>query len=95
MGVMDKVRGKFGKKSREKFECVPSEDGSVACRLFREFDDKSQQELASESFRMDQNCVGIANSMIEHEPGALDRLEKKAYKRIRDKCKTTNKPQDY
>jgi len=83
------------RKGKEKFSCQQGEDGKLHCRSFREFEDGTRVELAGIDFSFDANCRGVADSMWENEPGALDKLEKKSYKRLQEKCKTINKPSDY
>lgn len=82
-------------KGKEKFSCQQEQDGKVVCRSFRELDDGTRQPLAEMHFEFDGACRGVATHMSEDEPGALEKLEKKAYKRIQDKCKSTPKPGDY
>lgn len=83
------------KKSKEKFSCEQGPDGKVICQSFREFEDGTRQQLAEMQFEFGADCRGVATHMEEHESGALDKLEKKAYKRIQDKCKSIPKPGDY
>lgn len=83
------------KRGKEKFDCRQDEGGRVICRSFREFDDGTRTELAGMDFSFDGQCNGVADVMFENEDGALSRLEKKAFKRIQDKCKSIQKPEDY
>lgn len=89
------IRNFLPKKGKEKFECHTGEDGKVQCRSFRQFEDGTRTETASMDFEFGSDCQGMATSMQENEPGALDKLEKKAYKRIQSKCKSAIKPSDY
>ncbi len=83
------------RKSKEKFSCEQDKQtGAVVCKSFREFEDGTQTPLAEMHFEFTADCKGVPTHMQENEEGALGRLEKKAYKRIQDKCKG-NKPQDY
>lgn len=82
------------KRGREKFSCEQGQDGKVVCRSFREHEDGTRQSMAEMHFEFGGDCQGVATHMSEDEPGALERLEKKAYKRIQDKCKSS-KPSDY
>ena len=83
------------KRGKEKFSCEQGQDGKVVCKSFREFEDGTKTELAGMEFSFDGTCKGVADSMWENEEGALTKLEKKAYKRIQDKCKSSQVPQDY
>ena len=95
MGFGDKVKKFVGGKSKEKFGCQQGPDGKLLCESFREFEDGTKQPLAEMQFEFDAHCHGVATHMEEHESGALDKLEKKAFKRIQDKCKSIQKPGDY
>lgn len=95
MGVVDKAKKMVGKKSKEKFSCEQDQSGKVICKSFREFEDGTRTPLAEMHFEFDGQCKGIATHMSEEEAGALDKLEKKAYKRIQEKCKSIEKPSDY
>ena len=93
MEVINKAKKFFGGKSKEKFECNQGPDGKLVCKSFREHEDGTNQPLAEIHFEFDASCQGIATAMHEDEVGALEKLEKKVYKRIKDKCK--QKPSDY
>ncbi len=81
------------KRGKEKFSCEQSPDGKVVCRSFREHEDGTREETAGMEFQFDGTCQGVATNLWENEEGALEKLEKRAYKRIKDKCKST--PHDY
>ncbi|MHA1329738.1 MAG: hypothetical protein ACTSR2_01550 [Candidatus Hodarchaeales archaeon] len=84
------------KKKRERFECHQDpQTGKIKCRSYREFEDGTRQELAGIDFEFDAECRGVATDMWENEPGALEKLEKKAVPRLKEKCKIVNKPKDY
>jgi len=83
------------RKKKERFECHQDQAGKIKCRMFRELEDGTRQELAGIDFEFDANCKGVATDMWENEPGALDKLEKKSVPRLREKCKIKNKPSDY
>ena len=82
------------RKNKEKFTCEQGQDGSVVCKSFRELEDGNRMPLAEMHFQFTGDCQGVATHMEEHEDGALEKLEKKAYKRIQDKCKSSL-PSDY
>jgi len=82
------------KRGKERFVCEQSQDGKVVCKSFRESDDGMREPLAEMQFQFDGQCQGVATHMEEHESGALEKLEKKAYKRIQDKCKNISLPND-
>jgi hypothetical protein len=86
---------KLLRRGKEKFQCTQDQSGKLMCRSFREFEDGTREELAGIDFSFDANCKGVADAMWENEPGALDRLEKKAYNRIQEKCRSTKNPSDY
>ena len=88
---------KLFKKNKEKFSCTQDKSGKVSCRSFREFEDGTRQELAGAdfSFTASPECKPVADNIFENEDGALKRLEEKAVKILREKCKPTSKPTDY
>ena len=84
------------RRSKEKFSCEQDkETGAVHCQSFREHEDGTRESLAEMQFEFDAGCKGVPTHMSENEDGALARLEKKAYKRIQDKCRGNSKPSDY
>ena len=95
MGAFDNIKKSLGGNSKEKMKCEQDpQTGLVRCELNREMEDGTSTNLASFDLQFNEQCQGIPINMQENEPGALDRLEKKAYKRIREKC-IGKKPSDY
>lgn len=81
------------KRGKERFECNQGQDGKIACKSFRENKDGTTEELANMDFEVTGDCQAVPTHLSENEDGALEKLEKKAVPRIRDKC--NNRPSDY
>ncbi len=65
----------------------------LSCKSFIENKDGTRVDLASLKAKADAQCNPVITEAEEHQPGALDRLEKKVTPRLIGKCKAT--PSDY
>lgn len=93
MGIKEKAKRFFG-GGKERWSCREEQPGVVTCKSWREHPE-GNEDLARFDVAIDGTCQGYPQNMEEFESGALEKLEKNAWSKIKQKCESAKKPSDY